>query len=192
MDILYYSNACPNCRKLLEYVTRNHLIDVLNMICIDKRTRDSQTGQTFIHLENGKCVLMPPNVQAVPALLIRKDNFRTIYAKDIISYLNPIVSSQISQITKMNGGEPMPMQLSGSSAFSNVVSEKFSFYGGSLEGRGVSNPNYASINGIFSIQTPDETYKPNKINEGDLTIDMLKNKRDEDIPQGDADNPYGF
>ena len=77
-------------------------------------------------------------------------------------------------------------------SFSNVVSEKFSFYGGSLEGRGVSNPNYASIHGVFSIQTPDENYKPNKINEGDLTIDMLKNKRDEDIPQGDTNNPYGF
>jgi len=196
MDILYYSNACPNSRKLLEYITRNNLIDVLNCICIDNRKRDPNTGQTFIYLQNGKCVLMPPNVQAVPALLIRKENFRTIYAKDIIAHLNPIVSSQISEMNKLNGGEPMPMQLTGSTASANIMSEKFTFYGGSLEGKGLSNPNYASIHTLsaFTIPTPDETYRPNKINEGDITIDMLKNKRDADIPQQaiSTENPYGF
>lgn len=195
MDILYYSNACQHCKKILDYVTRNGLIDQLNCICIDKRSKDPQTGQLFIHLPTGKCVLMPPNVQAVPALLIRKDNFRTIYAKEIVSYLNPFVSANISQISKLNG-EPLPMQLGGAttgSSTANIVSEKYTYYSGQSEGRGPTNPNYVSAldSPVFSIQTPDENYKPNKLNDGDVTIDILKQKRDTDIPNS-LPNPYGF
>ena len=188
MDVLYYSNACPNCKKVLEFISRNALIEQLNCICVDKRSRDPNTGQIYIYLPNGKCVLMPPNVHAVPALLIRKENFRTIYAKEIIDYLNPMVSAKISQMTKMNG-EPSPMQLGGGG--SNVVSEKYTYYSGLSEGRGPANPNYASATGpIMPINTPEETYKPNKVG-GDLTIDILKQKRDGDIPNGPP-NPYGF
>lgn len=194
MDILYYSNECQHCKKLLEYITRNGLIEQLNCICIDKRSKDPNTGQIFVYLPTGKCVLIPPNIGAVPALMIRKDNFRTIYAKDIVHYLNPFVSAKISQISKING-EPMPMQLGSAtgSSTANIVSEKYTYYAGQSEGRGPTNPNYVSATdeSPFSIQTPDETYKPNKLSNGDVTIEILKQKRDTDIPDS-LPNPYGF
>ena len=73
MDILYYSNHCPNCHKVLHLISRAGLIDKLNAICIDKRTIDPQTGQIFIQLENGKKIMLPPNIQSVPALLVVKE-----------------------------------------------------------------------------------------------------------------------
>jgi hypothetical protein len=115
-------------------------------------------------------------------------------SKDIIHYLNPFVSAKISQISKTNG-EPMPMQLGSAtgSSTANVVSEKYTYYAGQSEGRGPTNPNYVSATDVnpFSIQTPDETYKPNKLSNGDVTIDILKQKRDTDIPDS-LPNPYGF
>ena len=44
MDILYYSNHCPNSQKVIQYIAKFGLIDKLNAICIDKRSVDSNTN----------------------------------------------------------------------------------------------------------------------------------------------------
>jgi hypothetical protein len=70
MDILYYSNYCPHSKKILKFITTSGLIDKVNAICIDKRIVNPNSGQIQIVLEDGKKLLLPPNVQGVPALLI--------------------------------------------------------------------------------------------------------------------------
>ena len=78
MDILYYSNYCPHSQKVLQTLVKGNLSDKISFICIDKRQTDNKNGQTYVHLENGVKVVLPPNVQSVPSLLLVKDNYRII------------------------------------------------------------------------------------------------------------------
>jgi hypothetical protein len=83
MDVLYYSNYCLHSKKILQYLAKEGLTNQLNCICIDRRTRDPKTGQIYITLENGKQLMMPPNVHSVPAMLLVKENFRVILGEEI-------------------------------------------------------------------------------------------------------------
>ena len=81
MDILYYSNHCPNSQKVIQYIAKFNFIDKINAICIDKRSIDKVSGQVFVQLENGKKIMLPPNVHSVPALLIVKNRSFLFFAR---------------------------------------------------------------------------------------------------------------
>jgi hypothetical protein len=197
MDILYYSNYCPNSKKIIQYITKSGLIDKLNCICIDKRIVNPNTGQIQIQLENGKTVLMPPNVQAVPALLIVSKKYSAIFGGDIITYFEPYVKTQTEQATTFNG-EPVGVPL-GQPSGSNIQSEHFTFYNMSpdelsAKGNGGMRQmyNYVSAeHNLYSIQTPIDTYKPDKVGES-VSIESLEQKRNKDVPLVEPTNPYGF
>jgi hypothetical protein len=188
MDILYYSNQCQHSRKLLDYISKNSLIDQLNCICIDKRTTDPATGQLYVQRDNGKYIMIPPNVHAVPALLIAKDNYKTLYANDIVNYLNPIVSAKISRATGVNG-EPV----ANSAFYSDVSSDKYTFYNGRISD---TMSNYSITNHIdqMHITTPAETYKSNKMipDEGMKLMENLQQERNADMQQQKPQNVFGF
>ena len=198
MDILYYSNFCPNSKKVIEYVSRHGLIEHLNCICIDRRSTDPQTGQVLIHLENGKCVLMPPGVHGVPAMLIVKENYRCIYARDIIGHLDPIVSKKITKQTIQNG-EPVATPLAFSSGGTNIVSEKFTFYNvssdeymakGKGEHRQLYNYVKADHGNELTIHTPPDSYRPDKVDE--QSMQTYQEKRNEEVKHETPVNPFGF
>ena len=197
MDILYYSNYCPNSKKVLQYITKSGLIDKLNCICIDKRITNPNTGQIQIELENGKKVLMPPNVQYVPALLIVAKKYSAIFGGEIIQYFEAYVKAKTDEATAFNG-EPVGITLGQSSA-SNISSEQFTFYNMSpdelaAKGKGGQRQmyNYVSAeHNNYSIQTPVDTYRPDKVGEG-VSIESLEKKRNQDVPLVEPTNPYGF
>ena len=83
MDILYYSNYCKHSKNVIGILTKNNMNDKLSFICIDNRKKDPQTNQTYISLENGSKVILPPNVQRVPTLLCVKKSYQLIYGNDI-------------------------------------------------------------------------------------------------------------
>ena len=190
MDILYYSNYCAHSQKIIQYIGKNNLGDKLNCICIDKRGRDPTTNQMVVHLENGKRVIIPPNVQSVPALLLIKQNFNAIFGNEIIKYLEPQIQVQKETAFQTAFGEPMGFTLSSSNAGTNITSEQYTFYDMSpdelsTKGRGGQRQmyNYVSVNdGPKFIQTPPDTYRPDKI-ESSVTMDSLEIKRKEDIQQ---------
>jgi hypothetical protein len=196
MDILYYSNYCAHSQKIIQYIGKNNLGDKLNCICIDKRGRDPTTNQMTIHLENGKRVIIPPNVHSVPALLLIKQNYNAIFGNDIIQYLEPKIQRQKESAIQSMGGEPMGFTLSSSNAGTNITSEQYTFYDMtpdelSTKGRGGQRQmyNYVSANdGPKFIQTPPDTYRPDKI-ESSITLDSLENKRKEDIQQTSGNIP---
>lgn len=189
LDILYYSNQCPNSRKVIDYISKNSLIEQLNCICIDKRSTDPKTGQIYIERENGKFIMLPPNVHGVPAILIAKQNYRTIYGGDIITYLEPLVSAKISRTTAVHG-EPLAMSYNISS---DVSSDKFTYYNGRQSD---TMSNYSITNHIeqMRIPTPAEDYKSNKIvsDEGMQLMDAFQQKRNADIQQKQPQNMFGF
>jgi hypothetical protein len=191
MDILYYSNYCKHSQKILQYITKGNLANQMNFICVDKRTRDPRTNQLLIVLENGKTIMMPPNVQSVPALLQVKKNYQVILGEDIIGHLQPRVVQQKERATSYNG-EPVGFPLPGAnlSGGVNILSEPYTMYNLSTEelsakGRGGNRPmyNYVSANhDQLSIVTPPDTYEPDKVAEG-VTIDGLQQQRNSEVPQ---------
>lgn len=195
MDILYYSNHCKHSQKILQFLVKGNMTDKLNFICIDKRVRDAQNNQTYILLENGKRVSLPPNVHSVPALLQIKKNYAVILGEDIIKYFEPVVSQQKQVATKQNG-EPMGFSLFASNNGMNIVSEQFTFYNMSpdelsAKGKGGMRQmhNYVpATHESFNIPTPPDSYRPDKI-ASNITVDVLEQHRNEDIRQNPSASP---
>ena len=198
MDILYYSNFCQNSQKVIQYISKAGLIDKLNAICIDKRMVDPKTGQMQIQMENGKKILLPPNVHSVPALLIVKRNYSAIFGQEIIKYFEPAILAKIKDANSITG-EPVGISLTGSTGNLNIVSEQYTLYDLtpeelSAKGVGGRRPmyNYTSDDQpSFSIPTPPDTYRPDKVDQS-VTIDNLAQKRDQDIKTGVPQTPFGF
>lgn len=187
MDILYYSNYCKHSQKVVQTLVKSNMQDKISFICIDKRKKDPNDNQTYISLENGSKILMPPNIHSVPALLLVKNNFRVLYGDDILQNFHNDMKKNSSDIVQKNG-EPLGFDLFGGTMKSNIISEKFTDYNMTSEDlSSKSNSkkrnmfNYVPANGtnIF-INTPEENYKPDKIS-NEVTIDSLQQKRIDEI-----------
>jgi hypothetical protein len=124
MDILYYSNYCKHSQKIIQFLVKNQLNDKLNFICIDKRRRDPKTGQTQIVLENGNMIVLPPNIQSVPALLLVKQNYNVILGDNIIAKYQTTVETN-QEVATHGQGEPMGVSLA--SVATGLVHIVFSF-----------------------------------------------------------------
>jgi len=184
MDILYYSNYCKHSKNILAFLVKHDMVKSLNCLCVDKRKINQHNGQVQIIMENGASVVLPPNIHAVPALMLLKENYRVLLGnKNIADNFKSYISESNDLATRGNG-EPMSFSLGSR----DVVSEGFTMYGASPEelstrgsGRFRNMHHYVSAEGVaLSIQTPPENYKPNKLSE-DVTIDSLEQKRSEDM-----------
>jgi hypothetical protein len=185
MDILYYSNHCKFSQKVIQFAVKNDLTNKMHFVCIDKRVRDPQTGQTNIVLESGKLIAMPPNIQSVPSLLTHK-NHTVILGEDIINYFTPQVK-ETNMIATQGNGEPLSFQIPVSNSGMNIVSEKYTSYNMtadelSAKGNGGSRQmhNYVPVNNMQMINTPPDTYRPDKLSSS-VTVDTLQQKRNEDV-----------
>ena len=184
MDILYYSNYCKFSKKLISLLARNKTIkESISFICIDNRVIDEKTNQVFIVLENGNKIIKPPNLHSVPALLLIKEKYNILYGDEIIDKLRPILITQSEEAVHFNG-EPLSYQFTNNNS---VISEKYTYYNLSneeLSAKGVGGrrnlQNYVPANkDLITINTPDDTYKPDKV--GDITIDKLMEKRNNEL-----------
>jgi len=195
MDILYYSNYCPHSQKIIKFISSSGLIEKVNCINIDKRIINPNTGQIQIVLENGKKVLLPPNVQGVPALLIVSKKYSAIFGDDILQYFGPYVQNKQTEATGILG-EPVGITLGQSTR--NILSEQYTFYDMtpeelSAKGSGGNRQMGAYVSAShdnFSIQTPVDTYRPDKVGES-VSIESLEKVRNQEVSQVPV-NPYGF
>ena len=187
MDTLYYSNYCKHSQRVLQYLVKNNLVNQLSFICIDKRSRDPNNNQMYITLENGKRVVMPPNIQSVPSLLLVKRNYQVVTGEDIIRHFQPKEERQQSPMIRFNG-EPIGTALMQSNGGMNILSEPYTMYNLtpeelSAKGNGGRRQMYnyvAAGQDVISINTPPDTYHPDKVAQ-DLTVDVLQQKRNSDI-----------
>ena len=103
-DTLYYSNYCPHCNKLLEYMNKNGFLDKVSFVCVDKR-RQNEQGVWYAQQHNGTNVMIPHIVHSVPSLLCIK-NHNLLMGEQIQSYFEPHV--QKNQESQGQGnGEPV-------------------------------------------------------------------------------------
>lgn len=191
MDILYYSNYCKHSKKVLEFLVKGGIVESLSCICIDKRTRDPKTNQIVVSLENGKQALLPPNVKSVPALLLVNANYKLVLGSDIIKHFEPKIKEKLSS-ANFGNGEPLgyAINTASGSGGSNIVSEQFTYFNMTpeeLSSKGAGGRrqlyNYVPVGAESNfIQTPPDTYRPDKIATG-VTIESLQEQRNADVPQ---------
>ena len=101
-SILYYSNFCDKSKKILQTLAKSNIKEELHYLCIDKRVK-APTGQWYIMLENGEKIIMPPQVNRVPALLLMKQGHQVLYGDQILSHLQPRDTAINMAATNKNG-----------------------------------------------------------------------------------------
>jgi hypothetical protein len=168
----------------------------MHFICIDKREKDAN-NKIYIILENGQKIIMPENINRVPALLLLDQGYNILYGEAILEYLKPKQLVEIKQATK-NNMEPMAFSFGGG-GFSDVVSDHYSFLdqdNESLKATGNGGMrqmhNYVDLNYVDSvnINTPadDHDYKSSKIPEG-LTVEKLQEQRASELQKFSGNRP---
>jgi len=185
-SILYYSKFCEHSNKLLQTISKTNIQKDIHFICIDKRVKDSN-NKIFIVLENGQKIIMPENVNRVPALLLLNQGYNVLYGESILEYIKPKQEVMVKQATQ-NNLEPLAFSFGGG-AFSDIKSDHFSYLdmdSSSLEAKGDGGlrqmHNYVDLDYRDKISTPvdDTDYKSNKLPQG-LTIEQLQQQRENDV-----------
>ena len=184
-SILYYSNFCQHSKTLLQNIGNSNVTKDVHFICIDKRVKEG--NKLFIVLENGQKIVMPENVNRVPALLLLNKGYEVLYGESILQHLKPKQEIAIKKATE-NNLEPMAFAFGGG-GFGPVTSDQYSFLdmdSDSLAAKGNGGVrqmhNYVSMNYMDTISTPqdDANYKGPKLPEN-VTVEQLMKQREMDL-----------
>ena len=185
-SIIYYSNSCDRCKAVLTALSKSQVSNEIHFLCIDKRVK-SATGAWHILTETGEKVLLPPQVNRVPALLLLNKGHQVLYGDQILQHFQPKNVALNDQATGFNG-EPNAFALGRESMGSGfgVASDNYSFLDQSADelsakGNGGMRQlyNYATIDLVDKIETPPDTYSPDKV--GSVSLEQLQQKRQSDI-----------
>ena len=184
--LLYYSNHCSHSKSLLQHFSKTKAREDIHFVCIDRRRKEK--NKTYIVLDNGSELLLPENIQAVPALLVLSD-FTVIYGEDIYNKLKPREEVLTQQATQFNM-EPLAFSLGNSCNPYGIISDQYSFVDMNsdeltAQGNGGTRQmhNYLPLDfNQHSIQTPTEydDLKNAKLGD-DLTIEKIKQSRDKEL-----------
>ena len=193
--ILYYSKFCEHSNRLLQTLSKTNVQKDIHFICIDKRIKDSN-GKMFIVLENEQKIIMPENVNRVPALLLLNQGYQVLYGESILNHLKPKQEVAIKKATQ-NNMEPMAFSFGGG-GFSDIVSDSYSFLdqgADELEAKGNGGMrqmhNYVDLNYSDNITTPndDHYYKGSNKISGDLTVEQLQQQRESELQKITGNKP---
>ena len=184
-SIIYYSNNCDRCKSVLTALSKSRVQDDIHFLCIDKRVK-SGTGAWHILTETGEKVLLPPQVNRVPALLLLNKGHMVLYGDQILQHFQPKNVALNNEATGFNG-EPNAFSLGRESMGGfGVASDNYSFLDQSADelsakGNGGMRQlyNYATIDVVDKIETPPDNYSPDKV--GSVSLEQLQQKRNLDI-----------
>jgi hypothetical protein len=120
----------------------------------------------MVTLDNGKTVLLPPNIHSVPSLLIKANYNVKCGDIEIIQYFEPNVKEE-EKMAVGHLGEPSGY------GFSPGLSDQYTSYS---DGSGQNKVNYVDANhSIAPIKADPESYRPDKVPK-EITIDKLHNQ----------------
>ena len=193
-SILYYSNYCEKCKDILRTIGKSETKQDMHFICIDKRFKDTQTNATYVILENQQTIVLPPQVQKVPAMLLLKEGNKVIFGKEIMDRIRPREEYVNSKATAFNG-EPSAFSIGADNIGGfGVASDSFSYWDqGSDEllakGNGGARQmyNYAAIDYNNSIETPKDDWSPDKVDEG--AYKQMEEQRNNDLQLQNMNKP---
>jgi hypothetical protein len=194
--ILYYSNFCEHSRKLLQTLSKSDIKKDIHFICIDKRIKEN--NKIFIILENGNKILMPDNIDRVPALLLLNQGYNVLYGDSILEHFRPVQQKMVKQATQ-NNMEPLSFSFE-NGGFGNVVSDHYSFLdmdADSLKATGNGGTrqmhNYVDLNthNQMNLQAEEDDYsfkKSNKLPDG-ITVEQLQKQREQEFQNFNGNRP---
>lgn len=195
-SVLYYSNYCDNCKNIIRTLGNSEIKNEIHFVCIDKRFRDEKNGATYVILENQQRIILPPQIQRVPALLLLREGNKVLFGNEINDKLLPKNELKNTQATGFNG-EPSAFSLGNdnSNGF-GVASDNYSFWDQDSEelmakGNGGARQmyNYAAVNQSSNIETPPDTWQPDKVEEGSLK--QMEEERNKDLRMQQQNRPPG-
>tara|TARA_X000000368_G_scaffold170316_1_gene134373 strand:- start:603 stop:1178 length:576 start_codon:yes stop_codon:yes gene_type:complete len=184
--LLYYSNYCKSCQEIIQDLAKSTEANSIHFINIDKRKK-KDNGYTYVILENGQELLLPPSITRVPALMLLNDNQKIIFGDDIKQYVIPRQNITPKQTMVQQNLEPTAFSLGAS--MNNVMSDNYSFLDtkpDDLSAKGSAGlrqmHNYVDLNSNMSIETPADDYKPNTIgNSNEDNLENIMKSREADI-----------
>lgn len=188
--VLYFSNYCKHSKALLALLQKEGIISSLNMICIDNRF--VKDNITYIQLDNGTSMPLPPMINCVPTLCL-VPNYEVLTGSKIVNFFKPI-NEAIQDERNSVSLEPNPYCLDKETIGSyGVSSDSYSYYDMneselSASGNGGTRQmyNYAAIgesatyrnNGNSSIYTPMDEGREKKIS---VSLEELQNRRNNEL-----------
>lgn len=184
--IIYYSTHCDKSKAVLTALSKSQVSNDIHFLCIDKRVK-SGTGAWHIVTEGGEKVLLPPQVNRVPALLLLNKGHMVLYGDQILQHFQPKNVALNNEATGFNG-EPNAFALGRESMGSGfgVASDNYSFLDQtpdelSAKGNGGMRQlyNYVTIDVVDKIETPPDNYSPDKV--GSVSLEQLQKQRNLDI-----------
>lgn len=183
--IIYYSNHCDKSKAVLTTLSKSRLQDEIHFLCIDKRVRSGPSSWHIV-TETGEKVLLPPQVNRVPALLLLNKGHQVLYGDQILQHFQP-KDAALNAAATNNNGEPNAFSLGRESMGGfGVASDNFSFLDQSADelsakGNGGMRQmyNYATIDIIDKIETPPDNYSPDKV--GSVSLEQLQQQRNSEI-----------
>ena len=196
-SIIYYSNSCDRCKSVLSALSKSQVSNDIHFLCIDKRVK-SRNGSVHILTETGEKVLLPPQVNRVPALLLLNKGHMVLYGDQILQHFQPKNVALNNEATGFNG-EPNAFALGRESMGSGfgVASDNYSFLDQSpdelsAKGNGGMRQlyNYATIDLVDKIETPPDNYSPDKV--GSVSLEQLQQKRNSDIQPNQQSNGSSY
>jgi len=180
--ILYYSNYCNHSKNLLIELSKTKLKDEIHFICIDKRVK-GKNGENMIILENGSMLPLPPNITEVPSLLMLNHGNNVLTGENIYRFLEP-KNKEINAVATKHNLEPLAFSvtemngMSDNYSYLDMTSEELSAKG--TGGTRIIH-SFSLLEQNQSIETPNDDYEPNKVNEEELQ--KFEKQRNQEIPQ---------
>ena len=181
--ILFYSNYCNHSKKLISVLAKSQIKDKFKYVCIDDRFKDDK-GATFIRLQSGKSMALPPNITKVPSLLMMNKAGQVLEGDDIYNYIDTL-QRKSSNGSERAGNAMDNLDCYSMNDFGCVVSDTFSFLDQnsdelSAKGNGGTRQmhNYASIDYVSDIDTPVDDYTPDKVRPNSLDELQMQRARD--------------
>jgi hypothetical protein len=178
--VLYYSKYCEICKKLIYNLGKTKIKENVHFLNIDKRIQEN--NKTFILMENGQKILLPPSINMVPALLLLNKGNKIIFGNDVENYFTPLVKSEKNEAVKLYG-EPLAFSLY---EMGTTMSDNYSYLDQnsddlSAKGNGGMRQmhSFVKLNNDNKINTPPEDYQPDKI--GEVDLGKIQAQRQKDI-----------
>ena len=179
-SVLYYSKYCENCKKLLYELGKSDISKQIHFLSIDKRIQ--KQNKTFVVLDNGQEIFMPPNITKVPSLLLLNKGNKIIVGNDVINYFRPQLTQQKMQATQ-NNMEPLAFSLY---EMGTSMSDNYSYLDQSNESMSAKGDgglrqmhSFVSLDFNGKINTPPEDYQPDKV--GEVDLGKLQAQRESEI-----------
>ena len=179
-SVLYYSKYCDNCKKLLYELGKTKAQKSIHFLCIDKRVK--RQSKSYIVLDNGHEIYLPPNIVKVPSLLLLNKENKILIGPDVANYLRPRIYQEKQQATASNE-EPlafsfyeMGTSMSDNYSYLDQTSDEMTAKG---NGGMRQMHNFVKLNHNDKIYTPDEDYEPDKV--GQLDLGKIQAQRENDI-----------